>query len=277
MTTIEVQHWSGAGNRFVLLDNRNQHLNSPSKNLIEKLCHRIHLPFAEGLLIFIRTNDDQSVVDYEFYNPDGSTGVMCGNGARCAVRHALKQLKSNRTNVELILNGRSYQTELIEADRVALRLSSYNALKFFDRWTYINVGSEHIVVDLRSSVRTIDEFQRFPLVKFAEENLDDFRKQTNIFSLNVNIAFLTSDDDLIHLRTYENGVFDETQACGTGAISTALAFFKRNEICRTTIDILPLSGRKLRVKFENEQIILEGDAREDSSSTEFDLESMIYR
>ncbi|UJR13571.1 hypothetical protein I4U23_000584 [Adineta vaga] len=283
--SIEVQHWSGAGNRFVIVDNRQRTIENPWNSLlVRSLCKRKHLPDAEGLLVLIELDPMDSKCNYDFYNPDGSTGVMCGNGARCAVRHAILTGNFKTNQVELILNGCLYQAKLVGNDRVALQLPIYKELRLIESWTYVNVGSHHVIIDARELVQSNEEFDRFDLIQFANENLNSYRDKVGIRNLNLNIAFPINDQQTIRLRTYENGVYDETQACGTGAVSTAIAFWTRNIIRNSEIHLIPTSQRILIVHLdindEKEEkisgMILEGDARQDTSSNRFDIESMQY-
>ncbi|CAF1645635.1 unnamed protein product [Rotaria magnacalcarata] len=282
---IEVEHWSGAGNRFVIVDKRQISINSQWNILVNSLCKRKNLPDAEGLLVLLEKNKNNSTCKYDFYNPDGSTGIMCGNGARCAVRHANLTDNVHLNDIELILNGCSYRAKLFDNDRVALELPLYEELRFIDSWIYVNVGSHHIVIDARSIIQSLDEFHQFDIIKFANENLNFYREKTKIRNLNLNLAYLDDvDQSMIYLRTYENGVYDETQACGTGAVSTAVGFWRKNIIKNTTIHLMPKSQRLLIVhlKFDNNQesilgMILEGDARQDAPVTQFDIKSMKYQ
>ena len=281
---IEVQHWSGAGNRFVIVDNRKKSINNQWNILVHSLCQRENLPNAEGLLILLELDRNNSICNYDFYNPDGSTGVMCGNGARCAVRHALLTENLDIKEIQLILNGRLYKANIFDNDRVALHLPLYKELRLIDSWTYVNVGSHHVIIDGRNIVKSIEEFHSFDLIKFANENLNIYRNQVGIPYLNMNIAYPINDKFIIYLRTYENGVYDETQACGTGAVSTAIAFWMKKIVRNTKIDIMPKSERLLTVHLElddNQEnilgMILEGDAREDASASQFNLISMKYQ
>ena len=280
---IEVQHWSGAGNRFVIIDNRKNNIDQPLNTLVTGLCRRKTLPDAEGLLVLIESDRNQSKCTYEFYNPDGSTGAMCGNGARCAIEHVVSTDQFNRNEIHLILNNRSYTAKVLDNDRVALRLPVYQELRLIDLWTYVNVGNHHVVIDARDLVRSIDEFHQFDLIQFAKENLDVYREKVGIPSLNLNIAYSIENQPRIYLRTYENGVFAETQACGTGALSTAIAFWTRNIINTSKIELIPTSQRSLNVHLELDNqgenivgMILEGDAREDAPASQFNTTSLHY-
>ncbi|CAF1250652.1 unnamed protein product [Adineta steineri] len=282
---LEVEHWSGAGNRFVIVDNRQKIINKQwDILLITSLCKRKNLPDAEGVLVLLELDRENSNCNYDFYNPDGSTGAMCGNGARCAIRHAV--LTDNLDiihRIKLTLNNRLYTAQIVANDRVALRLPLYKQLQLIDSWTYVDVGSHHVIIDARKLVDSIEEFHQFDLIKFANENLDFYRNKLGNPSLNLNIAYPIRDQCTIQLRTYENGVYNETQACGTGAISTAIAFWTRNIIRNTIIRLIPISQRVLTVHLDTDKhehilgMILEGDAQQDAPSSQFDTESMQYQ
>ena len=279
---INVEHWSGAGNRFVIVDNRQKIIDHLWKILAKNLCQRPNLPDAEGLLVLLELNQWNSSCSYDFYNPDGSTGFMCGNGARCAVRSIGEHLLTNEIN--LTLNNCSYETKILDDDRVSLRLPLYKDLRLIDWWTYVNLHTHHVVLHARHFLCSIDEFHQFDLRKFANENLDFYRMKLAIAHLNLNIAYLSDDRSLIYLRTYENGVYNETQACGTGAVATAVAFWTRNIIRDTTIDLMPISQRSLTVHLQLDhqqdkivEIILQGDAKRDATSTHFDTISGKYQ
>lgn len=281
---IEVQHWSGAGNRFVIIDNRKKRLDHPSTTLVHNLCQRKDLPDAEGLLVLTESDRLHSTCTYDFYNPDGSTGLMCGNGARCAIQHVVSIDQLNRNEIHLTLNNRLYSAKILDNDRVALRLPVYEELRLIDSWTYVNVGSHHVIIDARNLVQSIEEFQQFDLVQFAKDNLDFYREKVGIPYLNINIAYPDEHQPKVYLRTYENGVFAETQACGTGALSTAIACWMRNIIKASKIDIIPISQRSLTIHLEMDDqeenilgMILEGDAQVDAPVSQFETDSMQYQ
>ena len=281
--SIEVQHWSGAGNRFVIVDSRKASHTDRWETLVPRLCQRSPLPDAEGVLVLLALDWKNARCNYDFYNPDGSTGVMCGNGARCAVRHALQTEPTDLDAIELVLNGRAYAARVFGDDRVALTLPLYRELRLIDTWTYVNVGSHHVIIDARDLVQSIDEFHRFDLVQFAHENLDTYRRRVGVTSLNLNIAYPADDGSLIQLRTYENGVFDETQACGTGAVSTAVALYTRRLVSERKIACMPKSGRLLTVHLKVDEkdgnivgMILEGDARQDAPASQFNIATVHY-
>jgi diaminopimelate epimerase len=81
-----------------------------------------------------------------------------------------------------------------------------------------------------------------------------------------NVNFICrNDDNNIAIRTYERGVEDETLACGTGSIASALVAARKLEMT-SPIDVMTRSGEYLTIYFtENNarfhNIYMEGDAR----------------
>ena len=61
-----------------------------------RLCDRHRGIGADGLLILVPSASGKADYAWEFYNSDGSTGEMCGNGARCFSRFVQKRAGLNR-------------------------------------------------------------------------------------------------------------------------------------------------------------------------------------
>ena len=92
---------NGAGNDFLILDNREERLDPDQFPAIARtLCHRRLSIGADGLMVVEapRQGGDYRML---FYNADGSAGEMCGNGARCICRYGYEQgLAGERQTVE---------------------------------------------------------------------------------------------------------------------------------------------------------------------------------
>ena len=76
---------NGAGNDFVLIDNR-ENVVSLSREQIAELCHRQRGIGADGLILLRHATGDADGAR-DVYNADGSDAEMCGNGARCFARY----------------------------------------------------------------------------------------------------------------------------------------------------------------------------------------------
>ena len=81
---VELHKYSGAGNDFVVLDGRFEDVSAfRTPEHISFFCKKYS---TDGLMIL--TADPDYDFRMEFYNPDGSGGMMCGNGGRCIVAFA---------------------------------------------------------------------------------------------------------------------------------------------------------------------------------------------
>ncbi len=77
---------NGAGNDFVLLDNRAGDL-ALTREQIARLCDRHRGVGADGVLVLERPTNGADF-RMRYYNADGGEAEMCGNGARCFARYA---------------------------------------------------------------------------------------------------------------------------------------------------------------------------------------------
>ncbi len=77
---LEFTKMNGAGNDFILIDNRAQKVKL-SRDQIVRLCHRHRGIGADGLMLLIPCASGKADWAWDFYNSDGSPAEMCGNGA----------------------------------------------------------------------------------------------------------------------------------------------------------------------------------------------------
>src|SRR6185436_19198962 len=124
--TVEFTKMNGAGNDFVLIDNRERKLKL-SREQVVRLCHRQRGVGADGLFLLIPSASGKADWAWEFYNSDGSTAEMCGNGARCFARFiARKTGATQRTTFE---TGAGVITATFQGDRVTVNLTQPNDLR----------------------------------------------------------------------------------------------------------------------------------------------------
>jgi diaminopimelate epimerase len=81
---------------------------------------------------------------------------------------------------------------------------------------------------------------------------------------NLNVIAVTGSSR-VRMRTYERGVEDETLACGTGSIASAIVATALG-LAAPPVDVVTTSGRTLRVEFDwrdnrARNVALSGDAR----------------
>src|ERR1700736_3004043 len=77
---------NGAGNDFVLIDNRVGDLQLAADQIV-KICDRHRGVGADGVLLLERATNGADF-RMRYYNADGGEAEMCGNGARCFARYA---------------------------------------------------------------------------------------------------------------------------------------------------------------------------------------------
>lgn len=215
-----VNFWkmNGAGNDFVVLDNRDMAL-TLSKEQIAAMCHRQRGIGADGLLVL---EPARNGADFRmrYYNADGGEAEMCGNGARCFARFVnfLQGDTLEKTSFETIAG-------VIEShfsgDQVRIRLSTPFDLKLhlsldLDGVPHtvhsVNTGVPHAVI-------FVDDLAAVEVKRFGAATR--YHPHFAPAGTNVNFVSVLAPDHLA-IRTYERGVEDETLACGTGMVASAI-------------------------------------------------------
>ena len=86
---IQFTKMSGSGNDFIVIDNRVPVVQNGNKcDFVRLVCDRKMSVGADGV-IFVE-NSEQADIKWDFYNGDGSSAEMCGNGGRCVARYAVE-------------------------------------------------------------------------------------------------------------------------------------------------------------------------------------------
>jgi diaminopimelate epimerase len=261
MNSIPFFKMSGAGNDFIIIDNRNQIVADTELNsFITRVCRRKMSAGADGLILIEAS--DKYDFRWRFFNSDGSNAEMCGNGARCAARFAhVNGIAGTRLSFETEAGVVSAQ---INEGRVKVKMPDPSdlklayPLKLSDRSmeiSSINTGVPHVVV-LVAGVADLD------VVTLGREIR--FHKAFAPAGTNANFV-QRIEGSAIEIRTYERGVEDETLACGTGAIASAIISASRFKM-NSPVDVKTRSGVFLTIHFEAadgqfNEIYMEGDAR----------------
>ncbi len=214
---------NGAGNDFIIVDNRDLSLSKElDTDTIAALCDRHRGIGADGLLA---VEPAQKGADFRFryYNADGGEAEMCGNGARCFGRFTahLGEIVLKKVTFETIAG--TLAAEMVGEDvRIAmsepkdLKLNTDAKIPGFDSpLHFVNTGVPHVVAFLKSP-EALDEFDVYNHGA-AIRNHKAFAPA----GTNANFAAVLAPGH-ISIRTYERGVEDETLACGTGMVASAL-------------------------------------------------------
>ena len=237
---------NGAGNDFVMLDNRAGNIQLDPK-LIRLICDRHRGVGADGILL-VENAENGADFRMRYYNADGGEAEMCGNGARCFARFVDK-IAGTREKVSFetpagIIGARLHDdlVTLNMSDPIDLRLNMPLQIDGEDATVhYINSGVPHVVVP----VSRID-------VVHVQTRGAAIRRHKMFSPKGANVNFLEKRGaKKIAIRTYERGVEDETLACGTGVVASALIFGATEKI-DGPIGVLVRGGNELTVNFERD-------------------------
>ncbi len=211
--------FSGAGNDFVVLDGRGADVSAfrePAR--ISALCRRFR---TDGLMIL----DQAPGFDFtmEFYNPDGSGGMMCGNGGRCIV--AFADYLGLRPHAEDGAwhflapdgpHGAAILDRQTERWTVRLKMIDVQGIAPVKDGYFLNTGTRHYV-QFVPDVADLD----------IEAVAKPIRWDPTFQPEGTNVNLVQVADDGLHVRTFEKGVEGETLACGTGITASAIAAWKQ--------------------------------------------------
>ncbi len=261
MKKIPFMKFSGAGNDFIVIDNRRRIIEPKAMAAFVAHVCRHHLSVGADGLIFIEKSRGADF-RWRFFNDDGGEADFCGNGARCAARFAyLKKIATKAMRFE----GKAGIVEAeVHGYRVTVRVPDPSAAQVnlhipIDGTTHeghsINTGVPHCVYFVPNTVQAdvlgIGRATRFHDVFDPE-------------GTNVNFAQVV-DRHTVHLRTYERGVEAETLACGSGSIAAALIAALVHKV-ESPVTVVPKSGLALTVTFRRDgerftDVTLTGEAR----------------
>ena len=234
---VQFYKYHGAGNDFVLIDNRESVIN-PNPQFIQKLCNRRFGIGSDGLMLL--ENSGKADFFMRYFNSDGHEASMCGNGGRCIVSFAWKKgLISNET--EFIASDGIHKAKILDNGIVALKMNDVENVKKIGEHYFLDTGSPHYVMfvnDVNKS-RVKEEGKRI-------------RYDTSVSKNGTNVDFVQIiSEDKLTIRTYERGVENETLACGTGAVASAISTHLLNETDNFSFSVQVLGG-KLQVDFKKE-------------------------
>jgi len=245
-----------SGNDFVVIESGHKSQVTSHKFLARKICNRKYGAGADGLLLLEKSKIAD--VRMRIFNPDGSEAKMCGNGARCSVLYIGRRNTELETKAGIIqsqLKGNSVKIKLTEPKDLKLNLP----IKVNNRTlqvNFINTGVPHTVI-------FVADLDKIDVINLGRQIR--FHKRFAPQGTNVDFVEALSNKS-IKIRTYERGVEDETLACGTGAVASALILATRYSLLATKINVQTKSQEILKVYFDRidnkfTDVWLEGKAK----------------
>lgn len=233
---LEFYKYQGAGNDFVMIDNRSGFFPKENIQLIAHLCDRRFGIGGDGLILL--ENDSETDFKMVYYNSDGNQSSMCGNGGRCLVAFA-KDLEVIENTTTFIATDGLHHATFEDNGLVSLQMIDVPVIDIKKNYSFLNTGSPH-------HVQIVEDLENYNV----KDNGAAIRYGELYGAKGSNINFVKKiDDNTFRLRTYERGVEDETLACGTGATAVAIAMNATGQTDATAINI-NVEGGKLVVSFD---------------------------
>jgi len=238
---MQIYKYSASGNDFVIFHSDTK---ADRSDLAKELCHRQDGIGADGLIVVVP--HDTYDFEWQFYNSDGSTAEMCGNGSRACAHYAFThglapQSMSFLTEAGVIkaeVDGFMVLSELtppviLEKD---IEFNGKN-------WWKIDTGVPHMVC-------IVDDITAF--------DISEARELREKYNANVNITYVEGKN--LKVRTYERGVEDETLACGTGM---AACYYRalQEGLVEGSIEVYPTSGETLYLGMNERTITFKGEVK----------------
>lgn len=243
--TLDFTKMNGAGNDFVLLDNRARNLQL-SRDQVVRLCDRHRGVGADGVMLLVPCGSGKADWAWEFYNSDGSVGEMCGNGARCFARYVRRKVGGNGSVTFETLAGvitahfRGDRVQVNLTAPVNLRLNESVPLKGGHQVVHsVNTGVPHAVL-------FVPDADKAMVMEWGPE----IRRHAHFAPRGTNVNFVqVLGPNHIRVRTFERGVEGETLACGTGVSASALISARVHGFV-SPIQVQVQGGDKLEVSFD---------------------------
>ena len=226
--TLFFYKYQGTGNDFIIIDNREHKFDNLSQKHIQKLCDRKFGIGADGLMLM----NKKEGYDFEmkYFNADGRTSSMCGNGGRCMIKFAFHMGIHKYTYHFYAADG-AHEAEIDNQNLIRLKMNDVKNIELNNGYAILNTGSPHFV-------KHVADIMNVDVVETGREirESDQFAKE------GINVNFVESvDTDSIFVRTYERGVEDETLSCGTGVTASAL-ISSHNERGFNRVEVKTLGG-----------------------------------
>lgn len=220
MSYIPFSKYSGCGNDFIIIDNRNIKFPAHDHRLIQNLCARCIGIGADGLILLEKGVETEYKM--RIFNNDGFETEMCGNGLRCFVRYLQDcgygigpyKIESMKKNHFCLIDGEMVTIEMGDPNPAEIKWNiplTLNSCRLTVH--YMDTGVPHAVTFI-SPLKDVDVATLGSQIRY----------HTFFQPKGTNANFVeVEDNDVIHIRTFERGVEGETLACGTGATAAALA------------------------------------------------------
>jgi diaminopimelate epimerase len=268
----------GAGNDLIFIDEVKNEVVQEffREDLARRICVRNVGIGSDGIIFVRRSSHIYADFDFIYHNPDGSRAEICVNGLRCFAKLVFDRGYTKKESIKIntdagIVEASVTKTINNKVKRVKLKLGPpiLNPVlipvkeRLLDTYiegignvTSVGMGNPHAII----IVNDVYKVDVIGIGKVLRNNLD-------IFPRGANVNFLSYSNDYWHIRTYERGVEDETLACGSGMLASAVALLLLKKVpFGEPINIKTKVGFNLTVTYTGDNpenitnIFLEGPA-----------------
>ena len=238
---MNVAKYSANGNDFVIF---HTFLKKDRSALAKEICDRQNGVGADGLIVLVP--HDKYDFEWEFYNSDGSTAEMCGNGSRACAHYAFSNALAPAKMKFMTLAGvigAEVDGALVKSELTPPKILDKEIKEGGKSWWKIDTGVPHLI--------TFDaDIENF--------DIEEARELRYKYNANVNIAAIRENG--LHVRTYERGVENETLACGTGMASAFYRAYQEGRVKEET-KVFPKSGDTLFLGIKDDTITFAGEVK----------------
>jgi diaminopimelate epimerase len=253
-----------SGNDFVIIEKSHQSPVFSLQSLARKICDRKYGIGADGFLVLEKSKIAD--ISMRIFNPDGSEAQMCGNGVRCIALWAKLKIKNKKSKNLKIKTKAGIINSEVNGDNTKIKLTNPKDIKLDIpikinnralKVNFINSGVPHAVI----FVEGLDKIDVSGIGGKVR-----YHKRFAPYGTNVDFVEVL-DNKSIKIRTYERGVEDETLACGTGVVASALITIRKlKTTSQKKMYVHTKSGEILKVYFDKldnkfKDVWLEGRAR----------------
>ena len=268
MREVTFYKYQGAGNDFLIADNLDGSIELSAED-ISAMCDRRYGIGADGVMLLGKS--DAAAFRMEYYNADGSGGMMCGNGGRCIAAFAVDMGLAGGSEFDFDAADGMHTAQVLSDDGrckvIRLRMKDVSGVVLHESLSDAVVPSDGYFLDTgtRHFVRFVDDAAEYDVV--GEGRVIRYAREFLPIGTNVNYA--SPGEGCLVVRTYEKGVEDETFACGTGIVASCIAAYVHGIPGRIAAVALPDETEGQTVCADGARVAYRVQAVRDTLSVDF--------